>query len=737
MEANIAAALAISKEKELLLQKEREREKEKEREGEMEAALYSNCLLLGLDAAVLGNNVGNRVGLFKHSNPRVGEALLHFLLSALRGPSLSAKDFAGVWPIFDAAQSRDFRKIVQNLINELEAQGALPRSNSRVSSLATCCGQRFVELLWQLSAHTLREVHKRSFPSDVAANPLPASLTEIVSQNSHAASLLPVTKARIALERKRFVEGASAAVRRQALWSSLANDLTAEFRALCAEEAFLQQELEKMQDLQDVQDLQDWQARKSGGASFGASGYTIDEEVMSVERASVLWESLLHHAEQHEKLASGPVEDLISHREHRYRIDGSALRSAINRGSSAVPVDTSLEDLSQRFTNDDESSQRPGSSDGSRLETSSIPDRDVIDESRGRVDERSSKVTSQLDVAEIIRRWTHALHRLHKQALRLARANDGAGPDLLKDATGDTDNGHAQAVQATVAEHRQHLANMQTLVTQLKDSIPGMEAAVAALRDQVNSSDMVKACLDAQSALSSPLPHETRHHLNREGEAPVDGDEVIYGLRPLELVPPSPALKLPQLLSTSPSSLEKIARLQKRFNSFSHMFPLESLREEDVRSRATSIAESLFEDGSDAGEESIMSLRQTLREAALSQPAPTPELPNERSHPTVAEHYFTPVVQPSNNKIFEDKKVDVVFGKQRSYSTSIPNRSLSSHPSMDMTWNATEDLKGSPKKDSTKVTDRPSSPPLLMDLSSFGDAYDDLLAPMSELDMLN
>jgi hypothetical protein len=34
-------------------------------------------------------------------------------------------------------------QIVQGLINELEAQGALPRSNSRVSSLATCCGQRY------------------------------------------------------------------------------------------------------------------------------------------------------------------------------------------------------------------------------------------------------------------------------------------------------------------------------------------------------------------------------------------------------------------------------------------------------------------------------------------------------------------------------------------------------------------------------------------------------------------
>ena len=54
-----------------------------------------------------------------------------------------------------------------------------------------CC--RFVELLWQLSAHALREVHKRSFPADVSANPLPTSLTE-VAQCNHASALLTVTK---------------------------------------------------------------------------------------------------------------------------------------------------------------------------------------------------------------------------------------------------------------------------------------------------------------------------------------------------------------------------------------------------------------------------------------------------------------------------------------------------------------------------------------------------------------
>lgn len=39
---------------------------------------------------------------------------------------------------------------------------------------------RFVELLWQLSLHALREVHRRTYAADVVSNPLPASLTDVL-----------------------------------------------------------------------------------------------------------------------------------------------------------------------------------------------------------------------------------------------------------------------------------------------------------------------------------------------------------------------------------------------------------------------------------------------------------------------------------------------------------------------------------------------------------------------------
>ena len=43
-------------------------------------------------------------------------------------------------------------------------------------------------------------------------------------------------QARIAVERRRFLKDAETAVQRQAMWSNLAHEMTAEFRGLCAEE---------------------------------------------------------------------------------------------------------------------------------------------------------------------------------------------------------------------------------------------------------------------------------------------------------------------------------------------------------------------------------------------------------------------------------------------------------------------------------------------------------------------
>ncbi|KAG5028464.1 hypothetical protein JHK87_011978 [Glycine soja] len=376
-------------------------DREKEREIELESAMYTNCLLLGLDPAIIGVGASNatpRVGHFRHSNPKLGEQLLYFILSSLRGPIQSAKDFDKVWPIFDSAQSRDFRKVVQGIISELESQGALPRSNSRVSSLATCCGPRFVELLWQLSLHALREVHRRTFTADISSNPLPAPLTDVAF--SHAATLLPVTKARIALERRKFLKNAEMAVQRQAMWSNLAHEMTAEFRGLCAEEAYLQQELEKLHDLRNKVKLE--------GELWDDLVSSSSQNSHLVSKATRLWESLLARKSQHEVLASGPIEDLIAHREHRYRISGSSLLAAMDQSSQAP-----YSDVLSAQSGDLPAMDNKEENDGSHFSNETLT----------RLDDRTGRAHQTVDVAEVIRRWTHALQRIHKQSLHLCWSN--------------------------------------------------------------------------------------------------------------------------------------------------------------------------------------------------------------------------------------------------------------------------------------------------------------------------
>lgn len=84
-------------------------DKENEREIELESAMYTNCLLIGLDPAIIGMGASNwtpPVGHFRHSNSRLGEQLLYFLLSSLRGPIQSAQV---IHPFYYSLQLCKFR----------------------------------------------------------------------------------------------------------------------------------------------------------------------------------------------------------------------------------------------------------------------------------------------------------------------------------------------------------------------------------------------------------------------------------------------------------------------------------------------------------------------------------------------------------------------------------------------------------------------------------------------------
>ncbi|CAA7055196.1 unnamed protein product [Microthlaspi erraticum] len=732
-------------------------DREKERELELESAMYTNCLLLGLDPNVIGLGASNgtpRVGLFRHSNPKLGEQLLYFILSSLRGPAQSAKDFDKVWPIFDSAQSRDFRKVVQGIISELESQGALPRSNSRVSSLATCCGPRFVELLWQLSLHALREVHRRTFPADVASNPLPSSLTDV--SFSHAATLLPVTKARIVLERRRFLKDAETAVQRQAMWSNLAHEMTAEFRGLCAEEAYLQQELEKLNDLRNKV--------KQEGEVWDDLVSSSSQNSHLVSKSTRLWDSIMARKGQHEVLASGPIEDLIAHREHRYRISGSALLAAMDQSSqvpraellSAHSDDSAFSLADDKELSDGSYANMNEHSVADSFETSS----QASDETLSRVDDRGGRTNQTVDVAEIIRRWTHALQRIHKQSLQLAKANDGDGPDILRTANDGGTSRHVESLAATLTEHQQHLASFQVLINQLKEVSPAIQKSILETTEKVNS-------------LPPTLPPATRSNgqatslLQSQGSGRItdgvsnDVAELTSAMSnvQLEKVSASPTLKLPQLFSSTPTSSGKGGNAQKRHPVASQISKMESLSEKNSTDQPLSItrADNL---PSDTNSSFVQSLKKSVREAALLVPPSSAGSSRDSQSDEGSEHYFVPLSAtgfsrfPSEAKgllphrgsrllsepsfLEEPNVVRDSLGPSK-YSDMIPDTfdDLDSFKDYDngngfLSVAGSNSVASDAQQSFYDVEDQVFSPPLLMDSSLLSDAYEDLLAPLSE-----
>ncbi|XP_057982798.1 AUGMIN subunit 6 isoform X2 [Malania oleifera] len=710
-------------------------DREKEREIELESAMYTNCLLLGLDPSIIGvggNNGAPRVGLFRHSNPKLGEQLLYFILSSLRGPVQSAKDFDKVWPIFDSTQSRDFRKAVQGIISELESQGALPRSNSRVSSLATCCGPRFVELLWQLSLHALREVHRRMFPADVASNPLPASLTDVAF--SHAATLLPVTKARIALERRRFLKNAETAVRRQAMWSNLAHEMTAEFRGLCAEEAYLQQELEKLHDLRNNAKLE---------------GEMLDDRISSsnqnVAKATRLWESLLARKSQHEVLASGPIEDLIAHREHRYRISGSSLLAAMDQSSQPGDLASAHLDDREQTVNLNREKQK-SNSESSHLQ--------VNDEMLSRVDDRSGRAHPTVDIAEILRRWTHALQRIHKQSLHLAKANDGEGPELLR--SSHDGNGHAESLAATLAEHRQHLTSIEVLINQLKVVAPSIEKSIAELTEEVNS-------------VSSSLPLMTKHHgrstspiqaqsSGRTLESSTDeAAEVTSKFSTVQLdkaAASPPTLKLPHLFSLTPNSSGKGGNMQKRQTVACQTSQVEILSERKSMDQCLS-NNHVDNPTQDTDNSYVQNLKRSVREAALSMQSCNLESSRESHSDVSSEHFFVPLSASGFSHLSPEKKAVAIKSKlsfmSQADTSFLENRApdvIDELPDVLNDLNSLHEYDGvngflSEAGANYNASDtrrlfydmeegQAFSPPLLIDSSLLADPYEDLLAPLTE-----
>ncbi|KAF7057663.1 hypothetical protein CFC21_064875 [Triticum aestivum] len=413
-----------------------------------------------------------------------------------------------------------------------------------------------------------------------------------------------------------------------------------------------------------------------------------------VSKATRLWESILARKGQHEVLASGPIEDLIAHREHRYRISGSQLLAAMDT-SSSIPHSELL-------------SARAG-------ETSQILDKqEQISLFQGKeealpiLDDRNGRVQQTVDVAEILRRWTHALQRIHKQSLHLAKANDGEGPELLRSASDSETSSHADSLTATLAEHRQHLVSIQGLINQLKEAIPAMQQSITKLSEEVNS-------------VPSNLMDQTN---SRQ----LSVQNTVLG-RPEE-------------------SSGEVSETQRR-NGLAHQPRQEIMPEEKALTHPSAKDQANENDGYFAHD-----IRRSVREAALSKPLSNMESPQDKSSDDGSEHFFIPLSTGAARKdvgaVANRRKQKIGPSSSQSKlpkSTSDlyfnPDSPMHTTPAVSSKLNGHDDPSSAanffyPVSGQSFMTDdaldQVFSPPLLLESSLFPDAYEDLLAPLSETD---
>ncbi|KAI9120703.1 hypothetical protein K1719_007736 [Acacia pycnantha] len=675
----------------------------REREIELESAMYANCLLLGLDPAIIG--IGCSEAQF--NPPKISIRFGQFLIQ------------------------RNHVSFVRL------CKGFLLSSSLRVHFRGAIHG--FVELLWQLSLRALQEVHGRTFAASVDCNPLPVPLTDVAF--SHATTLLPVTKAKIALERRKFLENAEMAVQRQVMWSNLAHEMTAEFRSLCAEEAYLQLEQEKLHGLRNKVKLE--------GELWDELVSTSSQNSHLVSKATRLWESILACRNQHEVLASGPIEDLITHREHRYRISGSSLLAAMDQSSDASITDAiSGQPGDNPVVRIDDDSK---DSDGSHFILSK--------EATTRMADKTGKFHQTVDVAEVIRRWTHALQRIHKQSLHLAKANDGEGPDILRSAQERCSNGHAGSLAATLAEHQQHLASFQVLVYQLKEFAPAIQNSISECTDKVNN---ISANLPPMNKLhgrsTSPIKKKS---IGRMDYGTDDVGEVTLRISNVQIDKVSvsrPILKLPQLISLIPSS-GKAGNMVRRQGTVPQASQTENLLDRKSLGPPSSTQVESLPEGSDFSY--VQNLKRSVRETALLL-QPCNSLSSRNSHSDGSfEHFFASLSETGFSHLDAEKRT-VSSRSKRSFASPRDDSLLESHASNgpeksksdefpDM-FNDLERLSdydnvngflsytGSNETSNAQwsiydfedAEDQVFSPPLLTESSLLADSFEDLLAPLSE-----
>ena len=102
--------------------------------------IIRNLQLLSFDPHASGIEDTFGPNMFKSANEKGLQAILTFLICQTK--TSYAKRYRGCWPVYDAQQRTEWRKVTLAILQELEKDFRLPAGSASPSRLVTASGAR-------------------------------------------------------------------------------------------------------------------------------------------------------------------------------------------------------------------------------------------------------------------------------------------------------------------------------------------------------------------------------------------------------------------------------------------------------------------------------------------------------------------------------------------------------------------------------------------------------------------
>ncbi|KAL9665847.1 hypothetical protein QQ045_000168 [Rhodiola kirilowii] len=318
--------------------------------------------------------------------------------------------------------------------------------------------------------------------------------------------------------------------------------------------------------------------------------------------------------------------------------------------------------------------------------------------------DRNKRLFPVVDIADVFRRWTHALEGIQRQSHLLAKANNGEGPELLRRSYYNSCSDHTTFLYATCADHEQHLNNFEVLIHHLINLSSKIQKSVRDCTEQVHTIFFYD--------FTRSISYFSNILLNLQEISDTDVTEVTPMSSPGKVSVNPPTLKLPQLFSLTSTTA---AKGNDKF----------SVRKLKRSVREAALSRQLGKLGSSRGSQSECGSEHSLTPHSIvrySQPAT-----EHRTIETKGRHLFE--TQFTNSLLEEHDADELVFDVNtlREFNNS---SELLEDDSPTPTGAASTSTK------SLSVIEEPLgevfSPTLLTDSLLLDDLYEDLLAPLSE-----